>query len=239
MGIRQSTLSAAEVAACTQVSVEEAEELLAAFMKHNGGAPIGIEGFKKVLGEVQHLYDSPALSPQAADLYFQIFDTAHDGLIDPLEFVAGCSIVATGSMEQRAELVFKAIDRNQKDNITRDDLAIWIDNMLGVGEKLFSQKILPVVPVRLGAAHEYKTRFKQMKHSIREDMLTHTFAVGSGGKISRSEWLAAAKANNDAVMVFLQPYEPLEEIVNAAIVQIHRELDGQNSSPTTPEDTNT
>jgi len=54
--------------------------------------------------------------------------------------------------------------------------------------------------------------------------------------------MQAAKANNDAVMVFLQPYEPLEEIVNAAIVQIHRELDGQNNSTdtdtTTPDDTN-
>lgn len=97
-----------------------------------------------------------------------------------------------------------------------------------------------------------KARFKHMKKTIREEMLNKTFEVGSGGKVSREEWLAvhffqesflvvilswstispyphvavlqAAKAKNESVLFFLQPYEPLLEIVNAAIEQIHREL---------------
>jgi len=197
--------------------------LLAAFMKQ-GGQPIGIEDFKKVLLEVQHLYDSPAFSPEAADLFFQIIDTTHDGLIDPYEFVVGCSIVATGGQEQKAELVFKSIDRQRRGYITRDDLSSYVDYMLNVGEKLFAQKALPLVPVRLGAAHEYRMRFKKMKREIREEMLNKTFAVGSAGKVSLGEWITAAKANNEAVNAFLQPYEPLQEIVDEAIAEIHQEL---------------
>jgi hypothetical protein len=135
MGLTQS-VSASEVAQRTQVSIEEAEELLAAFTKHGGtGTHIGLDTFKQVLSDTQHLYDSPAFSPEAADLYFQIFDTTHDGLstcspkgwsssrpvnqkkrkkthrfhlsicgaVDPYEFVVGCSIVATGGTEQKAE----------------------------------------------------------------------------------------------------------------------------------------
>lgn len=80
MGLTQS-VSASEVAQRTQVSIEEAEELLAAFTKHGGtGTHIGLDTFKQVLSDTQHLYDSPAFSPEAADLYFQIFDTTHDGL---------------------------------------------------------------------------------------------------------------------------------------------------------------
>lgn len=80
MGLTQS-VSASEVAQRTQVSIEEAEELLAAFTKHGGtGTHIGLDTFKQVLRDTQHLYDSPAFSPEAADLYFQIFDTTHDGL---------------------------------------------------------------------------------------------------------------------------------------------------------------
>jgi Ca2+-binding EF-hand superfamily protein len=79
MGLTQS-VSASEVAQRTQVSIEEAEELLAAFNKHTGTQTIGLDAFKQVLSATQHLYDSPAFSPEAADLYFQIFDTKHDGL---------------------------------------------------------------------------------------------------------------------------------------------------------------
>jgi len=79
MGLSQSSVSASDVVQNTHVSIEEAEELLSAFQKC-GGKPIGLEDFKKLLLEVQHLYDSPAFSPDAADLYFRIFDTAHDGL---------------------------------------------------------------------------------------------------------------------------------------------------------------
>lgn len=224
MGLTQS-VSASEVAQRTQVSIEEAEELLAAFTKHGGtGTHIGLDTFKQVLSDTQHLYDSPAFSPEAADLYFQIFDTTHDGLIDPYEFVVGCSIVATGGTEQKAELVFKSIDRQERGYITRDDLSSYIDYMLNVGEKLFNQKALPLAPVRLGAAQEYKMRFKTMKKEIREEMLNKTFAVGSAGKVSREEWITAAKANNEAVNAFLHPYEPLQEIVDEAIAEIHREL---------------
>ncbi|ELR15528.1 uncharacterized protein ACA1_163660 [Acanthamoeba castellanii str. Neff] len=208
MGLTQS-VSASEVAQRTQVSIEEAEELLAAFTKHGGtGTHIGLDTFKQVLSDTQHLYDSPAFSPEAADLYFQIFDTTHDGLIDPYEFVVGCSIVATG--EGRTGV--------------QDDLSSYIDYMLNVGEKLFNQKALPLAPVRLGAAQEYKMRFKTMKKEIREEMLNKTFAVGSAGKVSREEWITAAKANNEAVNAFLHPYEPLQEIVDEAIAEIHREL---------------
>jgi len=222
-GLSQSSVSASDVVQNTHVSIEEAEELLSAFQKC-GGKPIGLEDFKKLLLEVQHLYDSPAFSPDAADLYFRIFDTAHDGLIDPCEFVVGCSIVATGNPEQKAELVFKSIDRQKRGYFTWDDLAIHVDNMLNVGEKLFTQKALSLIPVRLGAAHEYKMRFKEMRKKIREDMLNKTFAVGSAGRVTLQEWINAAKANNEAVNSFIHPYEPLQEIVDTAVAEIHREL---------------
>ena len=64
MGLTQS-VSASEVAQRTQVSIEEAEELLAAFTKHGGtGTHIGLDTFKQVLRDTQHLYDSPAFSPK-------------------------------------------------------------------------------------------------------------------------------------------------------------------------------
>ncbi len=79
---QQQSLNAKDVAQKTHVSVEEAEELLKSFMKagtHKGN-PINLEEFKSVVADVQHLYDSPAFAPEAAELYFNIFDTTHDGL---------------------------------------------------------------------------------------------------------------------------------------------------------------
>jgi len=49
----------------------------------------------------------------------------------------------------------KCVAGGEKLTPKQDDLAIHVDNMLNVGEKLFTQKALSLIPVRLGAAHEY------------------------------------------------------------------------------------
>ncbi len=37
----------------------------------------------------------------------------------------------------------------------QDDLSKYLDFVLNVGEKIFSDKATPYIPVKLGAAHEY------------------------------------------------------------------------------------
>ncbi len=54
---------------------------------------------------------------------------------------------------------------------------------------------------------------------------THTRALRSqANTFFDDDDTQAAKANNEAVNAFLHPYEPLQEIVDEAIAEIHREL---------------
>ena len=123
----------------------------------------------------------------------------------------------------------------------------YVDAMLRIGEKLFSEAARPVLPMRLGAAHEYRARFLEMSRAIKEDLLARVFVVGSGGRISLQQWVAvctnrtaptgnntnlqAALDGNESVKLFLNPYEPLKTIVDGAVIEIHGELTLRDQSP--------
>lgn len=60
--------------------------------------------------------------PNNTDQLFEIFDFDKNGTIDIQEFVAGVSLIAKGTVEERAEVLFSAIDLDRNGRVSKPEL---------------------------------------------------------------------------------------------------------------------
>ncbi|KAL6052373.1 EF hand domain containing protein [Balamuthia mandrillaris] len=203
-----------EFAASTGLSAGEVSALLDAFRaagnKHDKA--IDRKHFKKVVAEVHARHPNDALSPESADLAFTTFDVNGNGKVDPFELLGGIAIICNGTIEEKAELTFKAIDKNNDGNITKSELEDYIHKVVtAAGEAVKAEKRKE----GLGFAHRVglKVAIRVVKEKTKAHLVAEAFKADTDGdgKLDLEEFKAAARAGNEAIVGFLNPRHFMEE----------------------------
>ncbi|MEF3691487.1 MAG: EF-hand domain-containing protein, partial [Candidatus Moraniibacteriota bacterium] len=89
------------------VPARELERVFRRFATHGALSP---EAFNFALGALEQFgLRKVSRTPLAAQL-FRVFDQDKNGMIDLEEFLAGAALLAGGSLEEKAEVTFRAFD---------------------------------------------------------------------------------------------------------------------------------
>ena len=122
-----------ELAAKNHVSIEEVNALTAAFHAGNKkGKPVHLKKFKKILAEVHKLHDNDNFSHDAAEAIFRVLDPDNSGTVDSEHFISGVTVLTSGSDDEKAELVFKAINRSHSGKMTKAEFKHYAHRILGM-----------------------------------------------------------------------------------------------------------
>ncbi|KAL6041137.1 Calcineurin subunit B type 1 [Balamuthia mandrillaris] len=200
--------SAEELANERGLSVAEVQALMDAF--HASGnkrnKPIDLKHFKKVVAKVHEKHPNPALSPESAELAFSTFDADGNGKVDPFELLDGIAIIAYGTVEEKAEFTFKAIDKNGDGHITQAEFNEYIRKVVNTaGEAVKDEK--KKEGLGLGARIVLKGAVRIIKEATSRGLLEKAFEADADGdgKITLEEFKAAAASGNSAIVSFLNP----------------------------------
>lgn len=131
--------SAQEKAERYHLTIEEVEELISVFADHNkSGKPINLKRFKNLLKKVNEKHKNEIyFSPEAAELIFSIIDTDGGGTLDADEFIVGMRTFVSGSAEDKAKLVFRAIDKDNSGRVTKSEFKDYAGRCLEIWKKHF------------------------------------------------------------------------------------------------------
>jgi hypothetical protein len=55
-------------------------------------------------------------------LVFSFCDTEHHSKLDPFEVIAALAVFSSGTVADKAKLVFKTIDRDNSNSLTKDEI---------------------------------------------------------------------------------------------------------------------
>eukprot|EP01100_Stratorugosa_tubuloviscum_P013339 TRINITY_DN662_c0_g2_i1.p1 TRINITY_DN662_c0_g2~~TRINITY_DN662_c0_g2_i1.p1 ORF type:complete len:230 (-),score=95.05 TRINITY_DN662_c0_g2_i1:74-763(-) len=75
-------------------------------------------------------------------IYFNLFDSDHNGKIDIQELITGLAVLSTGDSELKARLTFKAFDINNDGYLTKDEIALMIEKSIHTIKKLITNEII-------------------------------------------------------------------------------------------------
>ena len=111
----------------TPLRTEEAEALLNAFRQQDNksGAPVKLSKFKKILAEVYSKYPNDCFNPEIAEPLFKLLDGDGNGTIGCREFITGMTILASGTLEEKAKLTFRAIDKYSSGKINKSEFTSY------------------------------------------------------------------------------------------------------------------
>ena len=140
MGNKTST-SSSDLAEKAGISTEEVEQLISAFKEGNKkGGPVKVKKFKKIVAEVCKINHSDNFTPEAADMLFAVLDADKNGKVDAEEFITGVTVLSSGSNEDKAKLVFKAIDKNNSGSINKAEFRAYVTKTIEVAKAIYNQK---------------------------------------------------------------------------------------------------
>jgi len=75
------------------------------------------------------------LNPQQPQsVLFDIFDADSSGTVDVIEFIAGVNTLATGTAEQKAELVFHGIDYDDSGKISKKEFTTYVSKAVNIAK---------------------------------------------------------------------------------------------------------
>lgn len=88
----------------------------------NGKPALDRAAFGAALHELQAHGLKPIAGTPLADRLFDVLDLDHSGSVDQSEFVAGCALLANGSVEQKAEITFRVYDADHSGYVDEAEL---------------------------------------------------------------------------------------------------------------------
>jgi len=198
------------------MTLDEVKTLLDTLKAKAGstGKPITLKAFKKMAASLrEQMPNVDAFKDEYVEQCFRQLDSDNSGKVDVVELVTGIVILSRGSTEQKAELVFKAIDKNNDGSLTK----LEVENYLNVTYNAVQEKMLndskkdglPWV-LRTGLSIGLKT----MRPTLRKEFLEEVFEADtdSDGKITLEEFKAAAAGSNSAINQLLSPDEFVEGV---------------------------
>jgi len=159
-----------------------------------------------VIAQVEKEHHNEAFQPDIVELCFQLFDTDKNGKLGTDEFITGITILTSGTVEQKAELVFKCIDKNSDGAITKLELRQYVTKTVEIAKTAYSKQVKDE-GVNLVLRMGLNVALKVMKEALIDDILEQAFKADTNhdSKLELDEWVAAAKENNKAVVLFLNP----------------------------------
>jgi len=192
------------------------DNLLAVIGKYDCTQKLNKTEFTNLMKEVVPNKDNASI-----EKLFELLDANHDAALDFSEVVAGYAALATGSLKEKATLVFHVFDTDRDGYISKDDL------MKGC-QKIFSSSIRMskrdlrgslrdlgfVPPLEQTPQDEEKTR--TLRKSTSKQMLGGELSAAikkiceaspGAGDISLQDWIIAAQTNT-AIQSVLNYYVP-------------------------------
>lgn len=109
---------------------------------------------------------------------FKFFDMDNNGKIDSYEFICALALMAHGSLEEKAELIFNLYDFDGSKNITRDELVILMTNSMTAMNSM-SNKAPPSIAeierktdeyfVKIDTNNDKKITLREFKSFVKKD----------------------------------------------------------------------
>jgi len=135
------------------------------------------------------------------DNLFRMFDTNHDGTVDLKEILIGLSVVGSGTMEEKSEQWFKAINKDDSGFLTRDQVNSALEELAQqIGERLGALSVRGLYDsTSLELQEENQAKFTATyKNVFSEKGLDTIFRADADGdgKLSLREWKNAVKGSN-------------------------------------------
>lgn len=222
----------AELAAQCHLSPDQVKHLVKAFQKKNKkGKPINKEVFMHVLGKLD--YSLRAKSPllvnhENLDILYSTLDVNHDGTLDVSEVVLGLSILAMGTLEEKAELVFKAMDLDGNGTLSRAEVEKQFDKLLAVFQKEMTGEIMRVLYEKYRSVPSKTTieavmtpalePVRQMFTTQGIDFVFKDVDTNRDDQISLAEWKAAVE-NNEMVQWLICPERYVDKVKGETVAK--------------------
>jgi len=200
-------MDADELAEKHGITPKEVEALIEAFKAGNKkGTPIKKKKFAKIIAQVHKTHPADNLAPPLADVLFNLFDSDSNGEVDVLEFIAGVSTLSSGSVEEKAKLLFNALDYDNSGSISRQEFSDYLDKSIKVAKEAFLNQSKSE-GLNVGVRLSLKVGMKKVETTIAEDVLEAAFKADTNndGEIDLEEFLTAVREGNKAIIQFLNP----------------------------------
>jgi len=136
----------AQLAKRATLGHETTEAIIKAFRERTGlrsGASITRKVFVKLLESLDEgLQKAIEAQVPEPDILFDMLDVHHDNRLDLEEVVLGLSTMASGSLEEKASLVFMAMDTDGSGTLNREELKEQYKNMLACMKKHVKREVV-------------------------------------------------------------------------------------------------
>lgn len=141
---------------------------------------------------------------------FEYADVDHSGSVDIWEFCGVLATFAAGTLERKAELVFRVIDKDNSGSLTKSEVQAHARMVLHSARSVVTRDI-----AREAGAVEFSglvgmvsdQQINPLKRQFEEDIVRDVFSADADGDgvISLAEWLAAVRGNNNTVRALVEP----------------------------------
>eukprot|EP01102_Stenamoeba_stenopodia_P020959 TRINITY_DN8330_c0_g1_i1.p1 TRINITY_DN8330_c0_g1~~TRINITY_DN8330_c0_g1_i1.p1 ORF type:complete len:445 (-),score=151.78 TRINITY_DN8330_c0_g1_i1:187-1521(-) len=218
-GQQQQQLNEEELAAKYRLSPKQIHDLVEAF-KSSGKTKVNQKEFVQVALKVKDSHPELArFDDDVMGLVFSFCDVDHDDKLDPLEVVAALATFShdsssDGGEEEKAKLVFKTIDRDNSQTLTKEEIRKHAFKVLKLAREITKNRAkkdvmdsiessttsaLAGFAIGLGA--------QGLEKKFVEDIVKDIFQSATkadSGVITLEEWIQAARTNN-TVRALLSP----------------------------------
>ena len=144
--------------------------------------------------------DHPELVPFDKDLapiVFALSDSDHSNKVDPFEVIAALSIFTSGNVNEKAKLVFRVIDHDNSQTLTKQEIKKHAAKVLRLSQQLVTDDIRAKMKeqdmesVGKLAAWSMSKAMNVFEKKFSDDIVRDIFAhdTNHDGLISEQEWL--------------------------------------------------
>eukprot|EP01087_Luapelamoeba_hula_P009552 TRINITY_DN2473_c0_g1_i1.p1 TRINITY_DN2473_c0_g1~~TRINITY_DN2473_c0_g1_i1.p1 ORF type:complete len:389 (-),score=63.34 TRINITY_DN2473_c0_g1_i1:141-1307(-) len=183
---------------------EDMEVLMATFQKYGSGdGLLTFKEFEAAIAEVQNITYKSIFSPTYAKITWELVDSDGNGKIDATEFLVGVTVLASGTVEEKAKLSFKAFDKDGDGYLSRKELTHQLALACKVSDKIAAQGAREST---LGSAIGLVAEGRRLGQSLAgppalpKDELNRVFSIcdsDNDGRISLEEWIDGAKQSSE------------------------------------------
>jgi len=114
----------------TNFTHEEVKKIMAEFGSKNYEEGLTKSSFGEVAARLNLFKNTNLPRDSAIDVFFRMFDSDHNGVVNFEEFVRGMAIVMKGTVEQKAELLFRVHDLDCDGQISKMELFLSLKKSL-------------------------------------------------------------------------------------------------------------
>mmetsp|Transcript_32597 Transcript_32597/g.91296 ORF Transcript_32597/g.91296 Transcript_32597/m.91296 type:complete len:242 (+) Transcript_32597:71-796(+) len=193
---------------------------------HKDGKPLNRGEFKKLIASLAEQYPHPAFTDDKQLMRaFSIFDTDHGGKVSVEEVVFGLDCFCNGTLEQKADLAFRAYDTDGDGVLSRVETRKLIAEVWRATKQIVHAEIerekqrmreegelpgFPLCPMNVVYSKSIlstATHVSFKQHILEGDM-------NQDGVISKEEWIAACQ-RSDVFKYVVEPATLDEEKIQA------------------------